>query len=373
MSALERHLPDPLIVEVDSVEIGRPPHEVYAYLRELPLQRSPIARFLFWLRALPDRVAGRAKDAPGMRLGDFPSQGRGFVQLDDQPGLSFAVGAVGRFWDAAIPFEEVSAETFRTIDTPGLGKVAWELRAEPLGESCTKLTMELRVAATDLSTWRRLRRYYRLIAPFSQFMRRQLLSSAERDLGSLVTAEARMRLPGDELVPDAMAEATHGVTIEAGAEHVWPFLLQMGSRRAGWYSYDLLDNAGRPSAESVVPALQDLKVGDLVPATIGGDEGFVVARLEAPRLLVLTGLYDLGADAQVFDDMRPEAFWHISWAFVLESLGPHRTRLHVRARAAYSTEGRWRTAVTGLAHELMQSKQLEGLKERAERHARQAA
>src|SRR5690606_26939726 len=201
MSTLDRHLPNPRLVETDSVEIGAPPAEIYAHLRSLPLERSAVARFLFWLRALPERVAGRAKDAPALRLGDFPAQARGFVALADRPGEAFAVGAVGRFWEPSIPFEEIDAETFAEIDRPGLAKVAWELRAEPLGDRCSTLTLELRLTATDDDTWRRVRRYYRLIAPFSQFLRRQLLSMVERDLGGLVTMEGRMRLPGDEIVP----------------------------------------------------------------------------------------------------------------------------------------------------------------------------
>jgi hypothetical protein len=53
--------------------------------------------------------------------------------------------------------------------------------------------------------------------------------------------------------------------MRARPEHVWPWLVQIGFNRAGWYSYDLLDNLGRRSAERIIPELQAISVGDWVP------------------------------------------------------------------------------------------------------------
>ena len=64
--------------------------------------------------------------------------------------------------------------------------------------------------------------------------------------------------PGAELVPDGERGATMAVTIEAPPDQVWPWLVQMGGDRGGWYSWDHLDNAGRPSAQEVHPEWQDL-------------------------------------------------------------------------------------------------------------------
>ena len=91
-------------------------------------------------------------------------------------------------------------------------------------------------------------------------------------------------LPGDDLVPDAEAIDTRGIDIAAAPDDVWPWLVQMGYGRAGWYSYDQLDQRGR-SADRIVEEWQALKVGDIVPTHPGG--GFEVARLEAGRALVL--------------------------------------------------------------------------------------
>ena len=68
--------------------------------------------------------------------------------------------------------------------------------------------------------------------------------------------------PGAGLVPDGERGPTMAVTIDAPPDRVWPWLVQMGGDRGGWYSWDNLDNAGRPSAQRVHPEWQDLAVGD---------------------------------------------------------------------------------------------------------------
>jgi hypothetical protein len=70
--------------------------------------------------------------------------------------------------------------------------------------------------------------------------------------------EVSRSLPGDELVGRPTFNATRAITIGAGPERVWPWLLQVGLTRAGWYSYDILDNLGRRSARRIIPELQGL-------------------------------------------------------------------------------------------------------------------
>jgi hypothetical protein len=77
-------------------------------------------------------------------------------------------------------------------------------------------------------------------------------------------AEVRRAMPGDDLIPDA-ASTTRAITIAAPAEQVWPWLVQLGYGRAGWYSYDWIDNDGQPSADRIIPELQQLQVGDQIP------------------------------------------------------------------------------------------------------------
>lgn len=96
-------------------------------------------------------------------------------------------------------------------------------------------------------------------------------------------AERAMALPGDDLVPDANGADTRGIDIAAPPEAVWPWLLQMGYGRAGWYSYDQLD-MNHPSAERIVPEWQSIAVGDVLPTDPGG--GFEVRVVEPDHALV---------------------------------------------------------------------------------------
>ena len=65
--------------------------------------------------------------------------------------------------------------------------------------------------------------------------------------------EATCRYPGDELVPDPDGGATMATVLPAPPEGVWPWLVQIGDDRGGWYSLDWLDNSGKPSADLWVP------------------------------------------------------------------------------------------------------------------------
>jgi len=89
---------------------------------------------------------------------------------------------------------------------------------------------------------------------------------------------------GDDLCPDARVIATRCITLAAPPAEVFPWLRQMGFGRAGWYSYDWLDNLGRRSATSINPDWQDVEKGSRVPA---GPMSFDAAIVEPPRALVL--------------------------------------------------------------------------------------
>jgi len=89
---------------------------------------------------------------------------------------------------------------------------------------------------------------------------------------------------GDHLVADAQLISTRAVTIDAPPSKVFPWLRQMGFRRAGWYSWDLIDNLGRRSATEIHPEWQTLQSGDSVP---GGPIGFEATVVDAPSRLVL--------------------------------------------------------------------------------------
>jgi hypothetical protein len=198
-------------------------------------------------------------------------------------------------------------------------------------------------------------------------------------------AEADRALPGDDLVPDAGAVDTRGITIDAPPERVWPWLVQMGYGRGGWYSYDQLDMKGR-SADAILPEHQSLAVGDTVPTDPGG--GFVVRILEPGRALVLgvdeeilarrapdrssvTEAPGLAASGRFLESAVPPQF-RASWAFVLEPTATGGTRLIERFRAWFGPGTPVNPVMgpmLGFGVFVMMRRQLLGIRERAQRPA----
>jgi hypothetical protein len=132
-------------------------------------------------------------------------------------------------------------------------------------------------------------------------------------------------------------------------------------RRAGWYSYDWLDNGRQPSARRIVPELQHPAIGTIFPALPGVTAGFTLLAIQPERVLML------GWPAP---DGAPE----VTWTFVLEDIAPGITRLLVRARGGpgYRFHGLpllLTRLVTRAVHFIMQRKQLLGIATRAERCA----
>lgn len=174
--------------------------------------------------------------------------------------------------------------------------------------------------------------------------------------------EVRSRLPGDELVAEPTVRSTRAITISAPPAYIWPWLVQVGYGRGGWYSHDIVERlmlAGRyaegHSAQRIHPELQELSVGDDVPFGIGVTQ--TVEAIEPYHFLVIGK----------------------SWAFVLEPLGGNRTRLIVRSRGPGWVRGLF-ASVAGLRelgalvdyvvgeplHHVMERKMMLGLARRAE-------
>jgi hypothetical protein len=127
-------------------------------------------------------------------------------------------------------------------------------------------------------------------------------------------------LPGDDFLDSPSFNATRAVTVNAAPEFSWPWLVQIGHQRAGWYSYDWIDNLGKPSADRILPDLQQLAVGDLIPISPDGKHGFTVHTL-VPNEYMLWG-------------ERGE----MSWLWFLERVSEKQTRLITRVRLKY----RWK-------------------------------
>jgi hypothetical protein len=90
-------------------------------------------------------------------------------------------------------------------------------------------------------------------------------------------------MPGDDLILGA-GQATRAITIAAQPVEVWPWLAQLGYGKAGWYSYDWIDNDFQPSADRIVPEYQNLEVGDMI--LMMPEMGFVVDSIDEPHSIV---------------------------------------------------------------------------------------
>ncbi len=162
--------------------------------------------------------------------------------------------------------------------------------------------------------------------------------------------EVSRAMPGDEIVRNPTFDATRAVTIGGRPPEIWPWIVQIGYLKAGFYSYDRLDNDGIPSAERIIPEYQDLRVGDSIP--LSGRVDAEVRLLEPDRfmLLVTNGEHDP---------------W--TWAWGLYPQDDGRTRLVTRLRARL--DSRVENVMVNTVEIVMMRKHMLGIKRRVESYA----
>jgi hypothetical protein len=189
-----------------------------------------------------------------------------------------------------------------------------------------------------------------------------------RTYGS-TSQERAVQLPGDGIVEDPEVVTDHAITIDAPPAAVWPWLVQMGWGRGGWYTARWVDRllfpANAASADRILPELQDIDVGTFIPDGPPHTEcGLIVEQIEPERALVLH------SNSHLPKSWREHATLDWSWAFVLTPLDDgRRTRFHFRSR--WTTSPWWLTVGGRLgivpADFIMSRDMLRGVKERAER------
>ncbi|MFZ5821256.1 MAG: hypothetical protein ACOYYJ_15275 [Chloroflexota bacterium] len=163
--------------------------------------------------------------------------------------------------------------------------------------------------------------------------------------------ELTRAMPGDDDVSSPSFDATRGVTVHAPPEAIYPWIVQIGMTRAGWYSYDLLDNLGRPSARQLLPEHQQIYAGQLIPMSPDGKYGVYVKEFKQNEWIL-------------WNDQEGDTTWF--WGLYPD--GENRTRLVTRVRMKYH----WNSpaALFNLLVEFgdlpMMRKCLLGIKERAE-------
>jgi hypothetical protein len=198
-----------------------------------------------------------------------------------------------------------------------------------------------------------------VIGDVPRFLAAPLLRHWHRTWGA-TEEEVAATMPGDGLLPRAQYRCTRAITIAATPEEVWPWLVQVGYGRGGWYADDLLDNFAHPSAREILPDLQDIHVGQWLAMV--------------PRPSERTAFRVDGFVA------REWLLWRTpnrTFAWRLVPLADGRTRLVTRLQTVYEWSRPW-VLVTVLLMEVgdyaMMRRMLRGIRDRAEaEHRRRAA
>jgi hypothetical protein len=167
-------------------------------------------------------------------------------------------------------------------------------------------------------------------------------------------AEVAAPMAGDDIVAESTFTSTRAITIAAPPDRVWPWIVQMGYRRAGFYTYDLVDNAGYPSADHILEEYQTFAVGD--------------------RAFNMNGLFGIELPLNDSDAFRVKGFeaneWLLwekpdsSWSWLRKALPGGRTRLIVRIKA-HTVNIFW-TLFMEFGDPPMAVRMLKGIKARAE-------
>lgn len=192
-----------------------------------------------------------------------------------------------------------------------------------------------------------------------------------RMLGWGATKDEQERpLPGDWLIPDPLYASTRAITIEAPAAAVWPWLVQIGHDRGGFYSYDALENMMGlevHSAAVIRPEWQDLTPGeDFITLDPDGSMKLTVAILDRDSAFVLRSGSPEDGPQPPGDMIKGEMAW--TWGFYLDAIAPERTRLLIRSRAAWTdtcAARAMRYIMLEPVHFLMEERMLRGIRDRA--------
>jgi hypothetical protein len=167
--------------------------------------------------------------------------------------------------------------------------------------------------------------------------------------------EAQYRLTGNDIVKKPHFVATRAVTINAPPNEVWKWIIQIGSKRAGWYSIDWIDNGGVPSAKEILPEFQKIEEGYFIPFTLNQKHGMWVKEYIENEYIL-------------WGDKKNSA----TWGWFLKQMENNQTRLITRLRIRYKfTFPRILFYIlTDLGDFIMMRKCMLGIKERAENNFR---
>ena len=158
--------------------------------------------------------------------------------------------------------------------------------------------------------------------------------------------------PGDDIVNSPIIQLTHSIEIDSSPAAIWPWLLQVGYHRGGWYIDKWTDRIEQqyfwplivppeargtwmPPADEILPEYQNLKIGDTIPDGPPGSAYYEVVDMDTQRYMVLIATTHFKYMAPKFvrgTKFEPNGKW--SWAFILEPINNTKTRLISRWHGA---------------------------------------
>lgn len=167
-------------------------------------------------------------------------------------------------------------------------------------------------------------------------------------------AESNAVFPGDELLAQPVRFFNRVISIQAGADKIFPWLVQLGADKGGFYSYTTIEkliNCPIVNADRIHPEWQNLKVGDLVRMCVNepAPPPYIVAQILPNRALIL--------------GHKDGEKWVDVWQFVIQPQSAAASRLVIRTRTMMSG-GFWEVIHPGVF--LMETGMLRGIKHRAE-------
>lgn len=179
---LDRFIPAPEVTEHHQVRIAAPPDVVITTARNMELLNQPVVRAVIRLRELAMGAKKDLRRHPKALLSQM--QSIGWVVLAERAGREIVLGAVTKPWESDVAFRSIPAGSFAEFREPGYVKIAWTLRADPIGENETMFHTETRVATTDQAARKLFRRYWSFVAPGVEVIRiamlRPLKNAAEK-------------------------------------------------------------------------------------------------------------------------------------------------------------------------------------------------
>jgi hypothetical protein len=176
---LDTMMPAYDVVERHRIRVHAPPHVTLEAATTVDLFQSRIARVVFKTR---ERVMGaeRQAESPSSGLLDY-ARSLGWGVLAEEPGREIVMGAVTQPWKANVTFRSVPPNSFREFSLPDHVKIAWTLRADPIGHDWSIFRTETRAVATDPGARAKFRRYWALVSPGVWLIRRLMLRPVKRE------------------------------------------------------------------------------------------------------------------------------------------------------------------------------------------------